>query len=743
MTTQLQRWSLPTAMLFGCILSSASMPSAAQQLGAGNARPIASANQLETVPVMDGDVLNDPAWTGAEAITGFSQVRPDEGNPATQKTEVFVGFTATTMHVAVIAYDDEPAEVLSTDMRRDSSLDDTDAFLFIVDGLQDRQTGYVFGTSPAGVQFDGQVTKEDTAGFSAGSGGFNKNWDAPWEVRTLTGEFGWSAEFEIPLKTLRFGRGEVQSWGFNFQRNIRRNYEVVYWAPLSRERNLYRVSEAGSITGIRVPKQRNLQLTPYVLGKTRKGGNLPERRNDEEFGVDVKYSITPSLTLDATYNTDFAQVEADDQQINLDRFSLFFPEKRPFFLENAGQFTVGDPREVELFFSRRIGIGDDGEQIPIEGGLRLSGKIGSSTNVGLLHMSSEDVAGIAPGNEFSAVRINQELRNRSSIGALFVNRQGDGSFLTPKNLDENQTYAIDGRWGIGDELMLSGWMARTNTPGLIGDDKAFSVKADYLSAAWTFNLYRTEVGADFNPEVGFLARNEYKKSFARVMYKWRPDDLWGLLELRPHARYREFRDFDDIKESSSWHVDNHWEFKNGYLVETGFNLIYERVDDPFEIVPGVTVPTGIYEDENLHFVIRTNQSAPLSFHMRSTVGGAWGGDRIQASPTIRYRFGETFSSELSVNYNDFNLPVLGGDFSVALTRLRLSYSFTPNLMLQTLLQHNERSDTYSTNLRFSWLRSANSGLFLVYNEIDERGIGAPPKGKEFIIKYSHIFDVFK
>jgi len=718
-------------------------PANGQEFSGSNARPVAQAISLETAPVVDGDVLNDPAWENAQAITGFSQIRPDEGQAATQRTEVFVGFTETTMHIAVVAYDSDPAAILATDSRRDSSLDDTDAFLFIVDGLMDRQNGFVFGTNPAGVQFDGQVTKEDAGVFSFGGGGFNQNWDGPWTVQTMIGEFGWSAEFEIPLKTLRYGTAEVQSWGFNFQRNIRRNYEVVFWAPLSRERNLYRVSEAGSIEGIRVRKQRNLQVTPYVLGKTQSGGDLLSRNNEEEFGFDLKYSITPSLTLDATYNTDFAQVEADDQQINLDRFSLFFPEKRPFFLENAGQFTVGNSREVELFFSRRIGISDGGEQLPIEGGLRLSGKVGSTTNVGLLHMSSDAVAGSAPGNQFSVARINQELPNRSAIGVLIVNRQGDGSHLLTKDLDENQTYAIDGRWGIGDHFLFQGWLAKTETPGLTGNDDAFSIKGDYNSSEWAYNFAYSEVGNEFNPEVGFLSRSNYRKRSAFLMYKWRPDDLWGLLELRPHISITEYHDFDGVKESGATHIDNHWEFKNGYQFDTGTNLLYERVTDPFEIIPGVIIQPGVYDHQNAAIFFRTDQSATLSLSVRSHYGGAWGGDRFQASPTIRYRIGETFSSELSVDYNKFDLPIPGGDFSVALTRLRLSYSFTPNVLLQALVQYNERSDTFSTNFRFSWLQSARAGLYVVYNEVDERGIGAPPRGKEFIIKYSRIFDVFR
>ena len=399
---------------FGTVAVLAFAASAMAQQSAPVRSPVGQANALSTAPAIDGNVLGDPAWEGAVPLTGFWQTQPNAGQPASQRTEVFVGFTDDALHIGVVAYDDEPDRIISTDSRRDSSLDDTDSFRVLIDGLLDRQNGYVFGTNPAGVEFDGQVTREATGQFTpGGEGGFNRNWDAPWTVRSMITDIGWSTEMRIPFTSLRFGTDDVQEWGFNFERRIRRNNEIAYWAPLSQDRDLYRVSEAGSIQGIRVPEQRNLQVTPYVLGKAQRGGGISGTETDQEFGFDLKYSITPSLTLDATYNTDFAQVEVDEQQVNLDRFSLFFPEKRPFFLENSGQFTVGDAREAELFFSRRIGIAS-GTPVPIDGGLRLSGKIGGTTNVGLLFMQSEAVAGVASENQFTVARVNQELANRSS-----------------------------------------------------------------------------------------------------------------------------------------------------------------------------------------------------------------------------------------------------------------------------------------------------------------------------------------
>jgi len=709
----------------------------AQTVDSNAPRPVAQAIELTTTPVVDGNVLDDPAWRGGEPITDFWQKQPNSGQAASQKTAVYFGFTDTAIYVGIVAYDDEPLEIISTDTRRDSSLDDTDSVKIMIDGILDRQNGYIFGTNPSGVEYDGQIEREGAGQFVfGGEGGFNLNWDAPWTVRSEVSDIGWSAEMEIPFTSLRFGQGEIQEWGINIERRIRRNNEIVFWAPMSQDRTIERVSEAGSIQGIRVPRQRNLQFTPYILGSAERGGELSGTETNEEFGFDIKYSITPSLTLDATYNTDFAQVEVDDQQVNLDRFSLFFPEKRPFFLENAGQFTVGNSREVELFFSRRIGIAD-GQPVPIDGGLRMSGKIGSTTNVGLLFMQSEEVAGLAPENQYAVARVNQELANRSSIGFLIVDRSGDGSD------DQNQTYAIDGRWGIGENLLLSGYAAKTETPGLTGKDDAFSIGANYNDADWTMDFSYREVGGDFNPEVGFLTRSDYRRVSGLVLRRIRPDNLWNLFEIRPHVNYRGFWDFDGFQETGFLHVDSHWEFDTGMEIHTGFNITKDGVKEPFDIIPGVTIQPGTYDHAELQLVYRGNESKPLNFGMRLVVGGRFGGDRLSLTPEVRYRIGDKFSSELVYNYNDFDLPVPGGDFTANLLRLRLSYSFTPKILLQLLTQYNEVDDVVTNNLRFSWLQSANSGLYLVYNEVDESGLGAQPRGREFIIKYSHIFDVLK
>ena len=716
----------------------------AQELTTNAVRPSTTAFPLTSAPTIDGDVMGDNAWAQVAPTSGFSQVRPDEGQAATQRTEVFIGYTEDSLYIGVIAYDTNPEGIIVADSRRDSSLNETDSFQVILDGLLDRQNGFVFGTNPAGIEFDAQVTNEGSGGgFRGGGGGFNVNWDTTWEVDAQIGDYGWSAELEIPFSALRYGSSDVQTWGINFQRNIRRNNEVAYWAPLNRQYSLQRVSDAGTIEGIRPPRQRNLQITPYGLVSSERGGSLPAgTHTNEEVGFDLKWGVTSSLTLDATYNTDFAQVEVDEQQVNLDRFSLFFPEKRPFFLENAGMFSVGNPREAELFFSRRIGVGSGGNPIPIDGGARLTGKVGNHTNIGFLQMRTDAVDGVASQNDFSVARINQELPNRSTIGVMYVERDGDGSLTGNSATDNNKTFAIDGRWGIGSDALISGWAAQTDTPGISDDDQAFGVRANYSNEDWDLFAGFTEVQGNFNPEVGFLSRREYRKYEWRVFRRYRPDDLFGLHEIRPHANYFGYYDFDGDLETSYLHVDSHWEWENGWEIHTGVNFTEEGVKQPFDIVNGVTVPVGNYDHSESQLVFQTNQGAPLSFYIQTRVGGFFGGDRTALSPRIRYRVGERFSTELSWNHSDIDLPVANGDFQVDVAQLRVSYSFTPRMSLQTLVQYNNQSDVIATNVRFAWLQSANAGLYLVYNEVDEMGFNLRDNGRQFILKYSHIIDIF-
>jgi hypothetical protein len=713
---------------------------------------IATATRAPEAPTMDGDVLGDPAWANATPITGFTQEQPNEGQPVSERTEVRIIFTNDTLYVAAIMYDSDPSGIIISDARRDAPLDDTDSFSMIVDTYRDRQNGFVFGTNPAGIEYDGQVTNEGQGGGglgfgqmqSGGSGaGFNINWDGAWTVRARTGEHGWSAEFAIPFRTLRYPANATQTWGINFQRNIRRKNERAYWAPIPRQFNLYRLSLAGSLTGVQTPVLRNLRITPYALTNALESGVNPvDTEMDYDFGGDLKYSITPSLTLDATINTDFAQVEVDDQQVNLDRFTLFFPEKRPFFLENAGFFSVGNPGEVDLFFSRRIGIGDNGEAIPIMGGGRVSGKAGKF-NIGLLDMQTSDYNDTVASTNFAVARISRDLPNRSSIGAIVTNRKATGEFAGLSQV-EGQTYGIDGKLGIGMTTMISGFMARTQTDGIDEGDYAYNLRSQTNRPKYDFNIGYQEVGEGFAPAVGFLSRSGYRKPDLFLMTRFRPENDLKLQEIRPHTSYRGFWGLDGFQETGFWHIDSHWQFVDSTEIHTGMNLTREGVRTPFQIYPGIFVPPGTYDNAEAQIVAMSNQGAPFSVSLRVTAGGFFSGERLAVNPTIRFRAGDALTTEVNYQRNDIDLPE--GSFVTNLVRTRVSYSFSPRIFTQALIQYNDRADLWSMNFRFGWLQAANTGLFIVYT--DTRGLydlfDRPERtDRSFIIKYSHPIDLFR
>lgn len=701
-------------------------------------RPTAVAVPIETDPLMDGNILKDEVWQKIKPFGGLLQSQPNYGQAASERTEIRIAYTEHTFYVAVVCYDSDPDGLVVSDARRDALLDNTDAFLFIVDTYKDNQNGFIFGTNSLGVEYDAQVDNEgqgnqNTNRQQGGTiGGFNLNWDGSWKVRTSVHAEGWSAEFAIPLRTIRFQPGK--DWGINFRRNIRKTNEIAYWSPMPIGFNLNRLSLAGTLTGLNLKTPRNLKVIPYVLGQLAKDyeANDPKAKFTPEVGGDIKFSITPSLTLDLTYNTDFAQVEVDEQQVNLDRFNLFFPEKRPFFLENAGLFSVGSPGEVDLFFSRRIGIGDDGNIVPIIGGARLSGKL-DRTNVGLLTMLTDEVedAGIQKNN-FTVARVNHEFKGRSALGAAFINRSGIGI-----QDDFNSTIAIDGKLGLGRKARMTGFYAQTNGPMDTINEHSFRLKTDYVWNSWEIGGGYTEVGEGFNPEVGFLQRSAFRKPEARVLYHYRPkNENSVILELRPHISYNSFWNFEGFQETSYTHIDNHWEFKSGMEIHTGLNLTTEGVLDPFEISDGVTVLPGTYRHSESQLVFFTNKSKPVSINIRSVIGGSFGGKRYQQSGTLSVRLGDRFNSDFIYLYNNYQLPV--GDFTANIFRSQMTYSFRPNLYVQSLVQNNSANELWAVNLRLGWLQRANTGLFVVYNYNVREG---DPLNNSIIIKYSRMFDL--
>lgn len=714
-----------------------------QQTPTQSNKPTYFATELETDPNVDGDIINDPLWQNIPPITDLIQIKPNYGEAVSERTEVRVAYTATTFYVAVVCYDKNAKGIVVSDSRRDADLNDEDSFLFIIDTYHDRQNGFLFGTNAQGMEYDAQIDNEGKGNNNANRqqggviGGTNLNWDATWKVRSQLGDYGWSAEFAIPFRSLRFAPGKDKTWGLNFQRNISKNTETAYWTSLPLGFDMKRLSLAGNLSGLNLRNPGNLKLIPYVLGQYVNDKSVSPNETDTNFdaGADIKYSVTPSLTLDLTYNTDFAQVEVDDQQVNLDRFNLFFPEKRAFFLENAGQFGVGSPGEVDLFFSRRIGIGEEGSLVPIIGGARLSGKVGQ-TNVGFLSMFTDDVVEAdIEKNNFTVARVNHNFGgSRSSFGGIFVNRAGLGEM----DDDYNRVYAMDGKWGIGNKATINGFVAKSVTPGIESGDHAFKILGNYEWSGWNINAGYTEVGEGFNPEVGFLQRTAFRKPEFLVFKAHRFKNAGQMLEIRPHVSYRGYWNFDDQLITSFLHVDNHWVFKSGFEIHTGINFTTERVLEDFTI-SDVTVPVGNYENEELQLVITTNPNNALSFDTRTIIGGYFNGHQITNSGTAKYRVGDRFNSSLTFSHSDIQLDT--GDLTALVGGLRLSYSFTPRIFIQSLIQRNNVSNITSVNARFGWLQNANTGLFVVFNVVKDDDLIDAVNNQTLTIKYTHRFDL--
>ena len=702
-------------------------------------------------PIIDGHIINDPAWQSLPEVNTFIQKSPDEGEAVTEKTVVKVMYSTEVLYIAAVCYDDSPEKIVIVDTRRDAPLNNTDSFMFILDTFQDQQNGYVFGTNAGGIEYDAQVSKGgegmsiSTRRQSVGTGdAYNINWDAVWKVQTNIGDYGWSAEFAIPFKTLRYAKENEQEWGINFQRVIAHKHEQVFWAPIPRQYSLNRLMNAGTITGIKVPNVRTLKIMPYTLGSKNSVYSETEYSSTaSDFGLDAKFGVTSSLILDLTYNTDFAQVEADEQQINLDRFSLFFPEKRGFFLENAGLFSIGENTfsgpDIEMFFSRRIGISPNGEPLPIVGGGRLTGTAGGF-RIGALNMQTKAVNNVTDGDNYSVLRIKKELPNRTSYGVIMTNRTGLG---TDGNL--NNSYAIDASLGVGEAIQFIGFAAKSDPDQDIqnGDTGtyAYLLESNRNTKTLTTQLRFTEVGDNFNPEIGYVKRQGYRKILFRILNRTRPKDTFGLLEIRPHISFWGYWKLDGFLETARLHVDNHWEFRNGYRIDTAINFLNEGVVDTFEIAAGVMVPSGRYDHKEIQIRSNTNLTKPFNIIMVNKIGGFFGGYRQNVDLTIGNRFGNRFTSEIISKYNDVHLPA--GNFITHLIRTRLTYAFSPKIYIQFLIQYNNQSDEWSINSRFIWQKSAATGLYLVFNQTqDYDGIPIDYKTTSIVLKYSYLFDTY-
>jgi Domain of unknown function (DUF5916)/Carbohydrate family 9 binding domain-like len=691
-------------------------------------------------PIVIDGVLDEPIWRSAQPATGFIQSEPVEGQPATEATEVRVAFDDDYLYIAALCHDSDPTHLVINDIRKDFAVAEQDTFEVLLDTFADRRNGFVFSTNARGARADTQIANEGRD--------VNPNWDAVWWVAAAVVPEGWTAEFRIPFKTLRFQPGDGRAWGLNFGRRIRRKNEITYWSPVSRAFSIVRASSAGTLTGLPdLAQGRNIRVKPFVLGGAVRplGGSTVSY--DRSAGLDVKAGLGPSLTLDATVNPDFAQAEADEQQVNLTQFSLFFPEKREFFLENSGVFYFGDiPRnqrqttrfrppeeDLLLFFSRRIGLTDAGEQVPLHGGLRVTGRAGK-VGLGALSMQSEARDGAA-GQNYTVARVRRDLFGSSDIGAIVMSRQATGG-----SGDFNRVVGADANFRVLGNLSLNGFAARSETP-----DEERSQTASKAGIGWEDSRLRTQysimnVGEGFRADMGFVRRTGVTRHFLDWASFLRPDVLrrHGMRQLEPHARAWIYLDPKGALATRQGHIGLQVTWTRGTYLEYAFEPRAEAITTPFRIRNDVAIPVGRYDWHQHLWVFQSDRSRALSVATRLTHGDFWSGRQKNLQSSVLFRPTHRLFVDVGLQVTDIDLDLPKKSFATTLVNWRTGYSFNTNMFLDSLVQYRSDLKQFSANLRFNLIHRPLSDFFIVYNE-QQFAEGEVAAGRGVVVKYTQLF----
>ena len=706
--------------------------------------PTVRAHPLDTPLRIDGK-LDEDIYRRTAAITNFVQQEPDEYAPATEHTEAWIFFDEDNIYVAARNWESQPARRVANEMRRDTAqLRQNDTFAVLFDTFHDKRNGYIFYANAIGGMADSQVTDE---------GPPNADWNTVWDVRTGEFDGGWIIEMAIPFKSLRYQPGRDQTWGVNLRRVVRWKNEWSYLAQVPRAlttfRGLLKISSAGTLEGLQVPSgSRNLEFKPFALaGLSTDNTITPAIANERNgrIGGDVKYGITQNITADLTVNTDFAQVEVDEQQVNLTRFNLFFPEKRDFFLEGLGTFAfagrasaglaAGTGDTPYLFFSRRIGL-DQSRVIPIRAGGRVTGKAGNVT-FGALNVQTgdDDVAGIQEAN-FTVVRAKADVLRRSSIGGMLTHRTA-----TPGRAGSNDGFGIDAAFSFYQNVRLDGFLAGTRTEGREGDNLSYRGFFDYNADKYGLQAERLVVEPNFLPEIGFVRRTDMRRNFASARYSPRPNGVPHLRRLTTQASLNYVTNNNDRLDTRDAMARGEVEFTNSDLLNVSYTDNFERLVRPFAIVPGVAIPVGSYDFFTARVGYVAGQQRRFSGELAFETGAFYSGERTAiALNSGRLQITPQVSLEPSVSVNWIDLPQ--GSFTLKVARTRATYTITPRMFVSGIVQYNSAGTSFGSNVRFRWEYRPGSELFVVYTDdfdSDPR-VGVPAlRNRAFVIKFNRLF----
>jgi hypothetical protein len=688
--------------------------------------------------------LDEEMYQTIPPISDFIQTLPKEGAPATEKTDAWVMYDDTHMYVSCRCWDSAPPDRwTANELRRDTNqLRQNDMFGVLFDTFHDRRNGFNFYTNPLGARADQVITDE---------GNPNVDWNPVWDVRTGRFDGGWTVEMAIPFKSLRYRSGADQTWGVQLRRSIRRKNEWTHLtsvpASTGGSQGIFRVSAAATLMDLDLPSaSRNIEVKPYGISRfttDRLRAQDPDDL-DGDLGVDAKFGITANLTADLTYNTDFAQVEVDEQQVNLTRFVLSFPEKRDFFLEGRGTFDFGRGGNTAggggggitptLFYSRRIGLNRN-RVIPIDVGGRLTGKVGKF-GLGIVNIQTDDESiSQTPTTNFTVVRVKRDILRRSSVGALFTNRSastvGDGA---------NLAYGLDAAFSFFENVGLGGYYARTDTPGLRGDADSYQGRFDYGADRYGARFEYLKVGDNFNPEVGLVRRDDFKRSFASVRFSPRPRSIDFVRKFTWEASLEYLVNGAGQLETRQQAGTFNTEFENSDQFSVDLADSYELLVQPFNIAADVTIPAGGYHftDATVRYSFGQQRRASGNISLQR---GAFYDGTITA---VGYSGGrlsilKQLSVEPSLSVNQIELP--HGDFTTTVVRARTDYAFSPRMFVSGLVQYGSSDHTFGSNLRFRWEYLPGSELFVVYtDERDTRLTGFPDlRNRAFVVKVNRLF----
>ena len=768
---------LPTGLLQGHVRAGVLAFASALVLGSWSAASAAQAEPPPTVvraadggvtvhatrinePIVVDGRLEEPSYRSVRAIDGFVQQEPLEGEAVSEQTEAWLFFDDRNLYVGARLADSHPERQVANEMRRDGQgSNDNETFAVVFDTFHDRRNGFLFQTALAGGLLDAYITDEREQ---------NRDWNTVWDARTSRYEGGWMVEMAIPFKSLRFPAVREQVWGINFKRIVRWKNEQQYLTHIAAalgRRGINKLSSAATLVGIdHAPGGRNVEIKPYgIAGGTslRPESGSASTTATYDAGFDAKIGLTGGLTSDISVNTDFAQVEEDEQQVNLTRFSVLFPEKREFFLEGQGIFSFGGiqnqprgggggagynqgnpvPNDVPvLFFSRRIGL-DNGREIPIDVGGRVTGKAGPYS-VGLLDIRTRTVeeSAVRPTN-FGVVRLKRDILRRSAVGVIYTDRaalsSGEGS---------SRAYGVDGVFSFYQNVNINTYIARSDVGddsddrGRAGGDTSYRAQLDYTGDRYGLQLERLALGENFNPSVGFLRRTAFIRNSTYVRFSPRPARVRNVRKFVMEGFIDYITDPDGRLESRAAQGAFRAELQSGDIASIEVSANHESLSEPFEISKGVVIPVGGYSYPEVHLMYNFGPQRTTSGNVVLERGRFYGGTRTSlATGRGRMQITPRMILEPGLTVDWVSLPQ--GTFTNRLVTARTSYALTPRMGTSALVQYNSSASTFNTNVRFRWEYQPGSDLFVVYTDNrDTTPPGAPAlRGRSFVVKLTRLF----